>query len=234
MNAPAHRVLVVDDESNITELIAMALDLQGFEVQAAGSGAEALDRVESFRPDLVILDVTMPGMDGFTVADRMGGRSAGVPIIFLTARDAMDDKLRGLTSGADDYVTKPFGLDELVARVRIILRRSGKATNASSVLRFEDLELDEETRDVSRAGRPIDLTATEYRLLRYMMLNPRRVLTRLQILDQVWEYDFGGDTRVLERYVSYLRKKLDAHGPPLIQTSRGVGYALRAPRRVAA
>jgi two-component system OmpR family response regulator len=224
---------VIDDEPNITELIAMALDSQGFEVQTAFSGADALAQVEAARPDLIILDVTMPGMDGFAVADRLAERGAGVPIIFLTARDAMEDKLRGLTSGAEDYITKPFGLDELLARVRIILRRTADLTDASSVLRFEDIELNEETREVARSGRAVDLTVTEYRLLRFMMLNPRRVLTRAQILDQVWEYDFAGDTRVLERYVSYLRKKLDAHGPPLIQTSRGVGYALRAPRRVA-
>lgn len=233
MSEPRYRVLVVDDEANITELIAMALDFQGFDVRTAASGNAALDEAESFHPDLVILDVMMPGMDGFTVADRLGSADPDVPIIFLTARDGMDDKLRGLNSGAEDYITKPFGLDELLARVRIILRRTGKQTSSSSVLRFEDIELDEETREVSRGGRAIDLTVTEYRLLRFMMLNPRRVLTRGQILDQVWEYDFGGDSRVLERYVSYLRKKLDAHGPPLIQTSRGVGYALRAPRRVA-
>ncbi|MCW3041563.1 MAG: response regulator transcription factor [Solirubrobacterales bacterium] len=233
MSAPHHRVLVVDDEANITELLSMALDFQGFQVRAAASGDEALALVEAERPDLIILDVMMPGLDGFAVAERLAERGAAIPIIFLTARDGMDDKLRGLNSGAEDYITKPFGLDELLARVRIILRRSGRQPGGSSVLRFEDLELDEDTREVSRAGRAIELTVTEYRLLRFMMLNPRRVLTRAQILDQVWEYDFGGDTRVLERYVSYLRKKLDAHGPPLIQTSRGVGYALRAPRRVA-
>jgi two-component system OmpR family response regulator len=156
-----------------------------------------------------------------------------VPIIFLTARDATEDKLRGLTTGGDDYVTKPFSLEELVARIRIILRRTGQAPGASPRLTFEDLELDEETREVARAGEPVELTATEYRLLRYLLLNPRRVLNRAQILEHVWDYDFGGDARVLETYVSYLRKKLDAHGPSLIHTVRGVGYALRPPRRAA-
>lgn len=233
MNAQEHRILVVDDEANITELIAMALEFQGYRVQTAASGGEALAKAELFQPDLIILDVMMPAMDGFTVADRLGGRGADAAVIFLTARDAMKDKLHGLNAGADDYITKPFGLDELLARVRVILRRVGTPSVSPNVLAFEDIELDEDTREVTRDGRIIDLTATEYRLLRYLMLNPRRVLTRAQILDQVWDYDFGGDARVLERYISYLRKKLDAHGPPLIQTSRGVGYALRAPRRVA-
>jgi two-component system OmpR family response regulator len=230
---PAHRVLVVDDEPNIVDVISMALRFQGFEVASAGTGREALAAVEAFRPQLMVLDVMLPDMEGFEVAERLGAQRGHVPIIFLTARDATEDKLRGLTTGGDDYVTKPFSLEELVARIRIILRRTGQAPGASPRLTFEDLELDEETREVARAGEPVELTATEYRLLRYLLLNPRRVLTRAQILDHVWDYDFGGDARVLETYVSYLRKKLDAHGPSLIHTVRGVGYALRPPRRAA-
>src|SRR5215212_8311848 len=190
-----HRVLVVDDEPNIVDVVSMALRLEGFDV-----------------------------------AQRLGAQRAEVPIIFLTARDATEDKIRGLTTGGDDYVTKPFSLEELIARIRTILRRTGVAAPDSGRLVFEDLELDEETHEVVRAGNYVDLTATEFRLLRYLMLNPRRVMTRAQLLDHVWDYDFGGDGRVLETYISYLRKKLDAHGPSLIQTVRGVGYALRPPR----
>jgi two-component system OmpR family response regulator len=228
--APAHRVLVVDDEPNIVDVISMALRFQGFEVESAGTGAEALSAVASFRPHLLLLDVMLPDMEGFDVAERLGAQRARVPIIFLTARDETQDKVRGLTLGGDDYVTKPFSLEELVARIRSLLRRTGEAEPESGRLVFSDLELDEDTREVTRAGEPVDLTATEYRLLRYLLLNPRRVLTRAQLLDHVWEYDFGGDARVLETYVSYLRKKLDVHGPSLIQTVRGVGYALRQPR----
>jgi len=229
-SADSHRVLVVDDEPNIVDVVSMALRFQGFGVETAGTGAEALAAVTAFRPHLIVLDVMLPDMEGFDVAQRLGAQRARVPIIFLTARDATDDKIRGLTLGGDDYVTKPFSLEELVARIRSILRRAGLAEADSSVLTFEDLELDEDAHEVSRAGTVVDLTATEYRLLRYLMLNPRRVLTRAQLLEHVWEYDFGGDARVLETYVSYLRKKLDVHGPPLIHTVRGVGYALRQPR----
>jgi two-component system OmpR family response regulator len=225
-----HRVLVVDDEPSLAELVTMALRFEGFEVQSAGTGRDALAAVTAFKPHLIVLDVMLPDMEGFEVAARLGAQRAGVPIIFLTARDATDDKVRGLTGGGDDYMTKPFSIEELVARIRTILRRSGAATPESSRLTFEDLELDEDTREITRAGELIELTATEYRLLRYLMLNPRSVLTRAQLLDHVWSYDFGGDGRVLETYISYLRKKLDAHGPPLIKTVRGVGYALRAPR----
>ncbi len=227
----ALRVLVVDDEQNIADVIAMALKYQGFAVQTAATGKEALDGVAAFRPHLMVLDVMLPDMEGFDVAERLGAQRARVPILFLTARDATEDKVRGLTMGGDDYVTKPFSLEELVARIRTILRRTGAAEAESGRLVFEDLELDEDTREVTRAGVPVDLTATEYRLLRYFLLNPRRVLTRAQLLDHVWEYDFGGDARVLETYVSYLRKKLDVgDAPALIQTVRGVGYALRRPR----
>jgi two-component system OmpR family response regulator len=179
----------------------------------------------------VLLDVMLPDMEGFDVAERLGAQRTDVPIIFLTARDSTEDKVRGLTTGGDDYVTKPFSLEELVARIRTILRRTGAASPESGRLTFEDLELDEDAMEVRRAGEEVDLTATEYRLLRYLMANPRRVMTRAQLLDHVWDYDFGGDGRVLETYISYLRKKLDAHGPPLIHTVRGVGYALRTARK---
>jgi two-component system OmpR family response regulator len=224
------RVLVVDDEPNIVDVISMALRFQGFAVESAGKGRDALAAVAAFKPHLLLLDIMLPDMEGFEVARRLGGERADLPIIFLTARDATEDKVRGLTSGGDDYVTKPFSLEELVARIRTILRRSGLSDQDSSRITFADLELDEETHEVSRGGRPIELTATEYRLLRYLMLNPRRVLTRAQILDHVWEYDFGGDGRVLETYISYLRKKVDIEDPPLIHTVRGVGYSLRLKR----
>ena len=224
------RVLVVDDEPNLVEVLTMALRFQGFEVEGAASGREALSAVMRFKPHLMVLDVMLPDMEGFDVAARLGAQRASVPIIFLTARDSTEDKVRGLSGGGDDYMTKPFSLEELVARIRTILRRTGQAAPESGRLVFADLELDEETREVVRGGQAVELTATEYRLLRYLMLNPRRVLTRAQLLDHVWNYDFGGDGRVLETYISYLRKKLDAHGPPLIRTVRGVGYALQAPR----
>jgi two-component system, OmpR family, response regulator len=227
---PQHRILVVDDEPNIAEVVTMALRYQGFGVHTAGTGREAIAAVAEFKPHLLVLDVMLPDMEGFEVAQRLGAQRAQVPIVFLTARDATEDKIRGLTTGGDDYVTKPFSLEELVARIRAILRRTGQAAADSGHLTFEDLELDEDAREVTRSGTTIELTATEYRLLRYLMLNPRRVMTRAQLLDHVWDYDFGGDGRVLETYISYLRKKLDAHGPPLIQTVRGVGYALRARR----
>jgi two-component system OmpR family response regulator len=225
------RVLVVDDELNIAELISMALRYEGFDVEMAGSGTEALAAFERFRPRILVLDVMLPDFDGFEVARRLGGARSEVPIIFLTARDTTEDKIRGLTLGGDDYVTKPFSVEELVARIRSILRRVG-AGEAEAKLSFEGLELDEDTREVFRAGELIELTDTEFRLLRYLMLNPRRALTRGQILDHVWSYDFGGDGRVLETYISYLRKKVDteALGPALIHTVRGVGYSLRKPR----
>lgn len=227
-SAESFRILVVDDEPNIVDVIAMALRFQGFTVESAGDGQGALAAVDSFRPHLIVLDVMLPDMEGFEVARRLGAAQGAPPIIFLTARDAPEDKVRGLTIGGDDYVTKPFSLEELVARIRNILRRTGLAAAHSNVLVFEDVQLDEDAHEVTRGGEPVELTTTEYRLLRYFLLNPRRALTRDQILDHVWEYDFGGDGRVLETYVSYLRKKLGS--PPLIQTVRGVGYALRAPR----
>jgi len=224
------RVLVVDDEPSIVEVISMALRFQGFEVETASTGHDAIAAVNRFKPHLMVLDVMLPDIEGFEVANRLGAQRAGVPIIFLTARDSTEDKVRGLSGGGDDYMTKPFSLEELVARIRTILRRTGHAAAESGLLQFADLELDEESHEVRRGGELIELTATEFRLLRYLMLNPRRVLTRAQLLDHVWDYDFGGDGRVLETYISYLRKKLDAHGPSLIRTVRGVGYGLRAPR----
>jgi len=224
------RILVVDDEPNIVDVISMALRFQGFAVASAATGVDAIAAVEEFRPQLLVLDIMLPDMEGFDVAERLAAKHIAVPILFLTARDATEDKVRGLTIGGDDYVTKPFSLEELVARIRTILRRTGLSEQTTNRLVFEDLELDDDTREVTRGDRQIDLTATEYRLLRYLMLNGRRVLTRAQLLDHVWEYDFGGDARVLETYISYLRKKIDADRPALIHTVRGVGYALRSPR----
>lgn len=226
----AARVLVVDDEPNIADVVSMALRYNDFEVQTAGNGQDALRAATEFRPDLIVLDVMLPDLDGFQVAKRLAERRSEIPIIFLTARDTTDDKIRGLTVGGDDYMTKPFSVEELLARTRNILRRSGFGERGETQLRFGDLELDDETREVFRDGNPIELTDTEFRLLRYLMTHPKRVLTRAQILDHVWQYDFAGDARVLETYVSYLRKKLEAHGPRLIHTVRGVGYALRLPR----
>jgi two-component system OmpR family response regulator len=223
------RVLVVDDEANITDLVATALRYEGFEVATAVSGRAALNEVETNRPDLLILDVMLPDLDGFEVARRIRQDGRRVPILFLTAKDATEDKVRGLTLGGDDYVTKPFSLEELIARVRAVLRRMAEGVGATSRLVFSDLELDEETHEVFRGKTPIDLTPTEFKLLRYFLLNPRRVLSKAQILDYVWEYDFGGDANVVETYVSYLRKKVDTLGPPLIHTLRGVGYSLRIP-----
>ncbi len=224
------RVLVVDDEANIRDLVATVLRYEGFDVQVAENGRKALSAVRSFDPNLVVLDIMLPDLDGFEIHRRLTTDGYSVPVLFLTARDATEDKVRGLTMGADDYVTKPFSLEELVARVRAILRRTRAShSDAPSKLVFADLELDEDTHEVRRASRAIELTATEFKLLRFMMLNPRRVLSKAQILDHVWHYDFDGDDNVVETYVSYLRKKLDRLGPPLIHTVRGVGYCLRAP-----
>jgi two-component system, OmpR family, response regulator len=224
------RVLVVDDEPGIVDVVSMALRHHGYDVTAVDTGAGALAQVRDWRPHAMVLDVMLPDMEGFEVARRLSAERAEIPILFLSARDNTSDKVRGLTTGGDDYVTKPFSLEELIARLRNILRRSGAPAASPSRLTFSDLELDEDTREVTRGDRQIELTATEYRLLRYLLLNPRRVLTRAQLLDHVWSYDFGGDARVLETYISYLRKKIDVHGPPLVHTVRGVGYALRLPR----
>ena len=221
------RILVVDDEPRITELVAMALRYEDFEVQTADSGRDALRAVETFRPSLIVLDVMLPDLDGFAVTERLKAERVGTPILFLTARDAVEDKVRGLTLGGDDYMTKPFSLEELVARIRALLRRTEAAEEGP--MTFGDLELDDDLHEVRRGGTPIDLTATEFRLLRYLMQNAPRVLSKAQILDHVWNYDFGGDANIVETYVSYLRKKIDALGPPLILTVRGVGYRLAAP-----
>jgi two-component system OmpR family response regulator len=221
------RILVVDDEPNIVDVVSMALRFHGDAVETAGTGAEALSAVTAFRPDLVVLDVMLPDMEGFEVARRLGAQQARVPILFLTARDSVEDKVAGLTVGGDDYVTKPFSLAEIVARAHAILRRTQGEQNGDGQLRFADVLLDQDTHEVWRAGNAVRLTATEFNLLRFFLLNPRRVLSKSQILDHVWHYDFGGDPNVVETYVSYLRKKLDQHGPPLIQTIRLVGYSLR-------
>jgi two-component system, OmpR family, response regulator len=226
------RVLVVDDEPNITELVAMALRYEGFTVKTAATGRGALTAVTQFSPALVILDVMLPDIDGMEVLRRLNSAGNKVPIIFLTAKDATEDKVHGLTIGGDDYVTKPFSVEELMARVRVVLRRHGNAPESENgKLSLADLELDDEAHEVRRHGQVVELTNTEYRLLRYLLVNAGRVLTRSQILDHVWHYDFGGDASVLETYVSYLRRKVDRHDPPLIQTVRGVGYVLRPPRK---
>jgi two-component system OmpR family response regulator len=227
LTAPsAPRVLVTDDEDNIRFLLDAALRHFGFDVVLAANGREALGAVADDKPDLIVLDVMLPDLDGFEVCRRLRADGVRVPVLFLTARDGTEEKVRGLTLGGDDYVTKPFSLEEVVARVRAILRRAnGEAP--SSVLRFGDLEMDEDAHVVRRAGTAVDLSPTEYKLLRYLLINAGRVVTRAQILDHVWEYDFGGEATVVETYVSYLRKKLDPLGNPLIKTVRGVGYALR-------
>ncbi len=223
------RVLVVDDEDSITELVAMALRYEGFTVETANSGYAALAELDSFRPELVVLDVMLPDIDGFSVAERVRRERRDVPVLFLTARDATEDKVRGLTIGGDASVTKPFSVAELVARVHAVLRRTGGHAEGE-LLVLADLEMDDDAHEVRRAGQLVDLTATEYRLLRYLLVNARRVLTRAQLLDHVWSYDFGGDAGVLETYISYLRKKIDFVEPRLIHTVRGVGYVLRPPR----
>jgi len=229
--AEPNRILVVDDERAITDLVAMALKYEGFSVQTAATAKLARHAVMDFRPDLMILDVGLPDDDGFTVVQRLITDGVKVPVIFLTARDATEEKVHGLTIGGDDYVTKPFSIEELVARIRVVLRRHNPGGGAASgKLVLHDLELDDETHEVFRAGTAVDLTRTEFRLLRYLMMNSGRVLSRTQILDHVWDYDFGGDASVLETYISYLRRKVDQVDPPLIHTVRGVGYVLRVPR----
>jgi two-component system, OmpR family, response regulator len=226
----AVRVLVVDDELNITELLCLGLRYEGFEVKSAADGREALRSVRDFDPSLVILDVRLPDIDGFEVCRRLRADGNRAPVIFLTARDSTEDKIAGLTIGGDDYLTKPFSLDELIARVRAIVRRIDiNRGDASGRLQFADLVLDEDTLEVRRGQRPIVLTPTEFRLLRFLLLNSGHVLSKAQILDHVWQYDFGGDGNVVETFISYLRKKIDAEGDPLIHTVRGFGYSLRLP-----
>jgi two-component system, OmpR family, response regulator len=222
------RVLVVDDEPSIADTIETALRYEGFEVATAPDGRAAFGLVTDFRPDLIVLDVMLPDVDGISIARRLRSDGVEIPILFVTARDAPSDRIAGLTAGGDDYVTKPFTLAEVIARVHAILRRTyGSPSIVTSRLQFADLELDLDTREVWRAGEALRLTATEFNLLCYFMENPRLVLSKTQILDHVWHYDFDGDPNVVETYVSYLRRKLDGHGPPLIHTIRLVGYTLR-------
>ncbi|HEY2331895.1 MAG TPA: response regulator transcription factor [Acidimicrobiales bacterium] len=226
------RVVVVDDEEHITELLAMGLGYNGFEVERLASGRGALVSIGRRRPDLVVLDVMLPDLDGFELTRRIRqseGAGTRVPVIFLTAKDTTADKIQGLRLGSDDYVTKPFSIEELIERVKAVLRRAQGAGPGEHKLSYADLELDEETRDVWRSGGMIELTPTEYKLLHYLLANARRVLTRDQILEHVWDYTFAGNASVLETYISYLRHKVDAVDPPLIHTVRGVGYSLRLP-----
>ncbi len=223
-------LLVVDDEPFLRDAVAASLRFLGFEVTTAQTGTEAL-RLARDRPfDLVVLDVMLPDTDGFEVVRRLRLDGCRVPVIFLTARDTQADKVTGLTLGGDDYMTKPFGLEELAARIRTVLRRTRPGAATGPVLRFADVELDQDAYEVRRAGHLVDLSPTEFRLLRYLMLNPGRVLTRAQLLDHVWDYDFGGSSTVVSTYVAYLRRKLACHGADLIHTQRGIGYSLRLPR----
>jgi two-component system, OmpR family, response regulator len=226
-NSQSRRILVVDDEPSIVDAVATSLRYEGFDVDEATTGRGALDSVQERLPDLIVLDIMLPDFDGLEVTRRLRARGVEAPVLFLTARDAIRDRLAGLSVGADDYVTKPFALAELVARVHAILRRTAGEAAGDQPLRFADVEMDEGIHEVRRAGVPIPLTATEYSLLRFFLLNPRHVVSKMQILDHVWHYDFQGNANVVETYVGYLRKKLDRHGPPLIHTIRRVGYILR-------
>ena len=223
------RVLVVDDELNLTELLTMALRYEGWEVRAAASGMAAVRAAREFEPDAVALDMMLPDMDGLEVLRRMREHNDRIPVLFLTARDAVEDRIAGLTAGGDDYVTKPFSLEEVVARLRALMRRTVLVAQEDddSILTVGDLTLDEDSHEVTRGGTEIQLTATEFELLRYLMRNPKRVLSKAQILDRVWNYDFGGQANVVELYISYLRKKIDVGRDPMIHTMRGVGYVLK-------
>src|SRR5215469_2021438 len=226
------RILVVDDEANICALLSATLRHVGYEVRTAGSGAGALTAADEYQPDLVVLDVMLPDFDGFEVARKLRADGRTLPILFLTARDPAWDRVNGLTALGDDWLAKPFSLEEVVVRIRGVLRRGniGTAEGRDPVLRYADLELDEEAHEVRRAGQPVELSPTEFNLLRYLLANAGRVVSKAQILDRVWSYDFGGDGRIVESYVYYLRRKLDKLGPTMIHTVRGVGYALRLPR----
>ncbi|CAG7574341.1 two-component system OmpR family response regulator [Barrientosiimonas humi] len=229
--SPEARLLVVEDETNIRELLATSLKFAGFEVHAAADGQQALSLAEQNPLDLAVMDVMLPDMDGFTVTRRLRGNGHDMPIVFLTARDSVDDKVKGLTVGGDDYVTKPFSLEEVVARIRAVLRRTQSLQDeVGAALVVADLELDEDSHEVRRGGKVIDVSPTEFKLLRYLMLNSGRVLSKAQILDHVWDYDFRGEAGIVESYISYLRRKIDTQGEPLIHTKRGVGYVLREPR----
>ncbi|MEH0147191.1 response regulator transcription factor [Corynebacterium sp. Q4381] len=227
------KVLVVDDEPNIVELLTVSLRFQGFEVESANSGEEALELARSFKPEAYILDVMMPDMDGFELLTKLRSEGLDGPVLFLTAKDAVEDRIHGLTIGADDYVTKPFSLEEVITRLRVILRRGNVTDDAEGdgTLRYADLTLNDETHEVTKAGQIVDLSPTEFNLLRYLMLNAEVVVSKAKILDNVWHYDFGGDGNVVESYISYLRRKVDQGDPQLIHTVRGVGYVLRTPRQ---
>ncbi|MCT1354780.1 response regulator transcription factor [Gordonia hongkongensis] len=226
------KVLVVDDEENIRQLLSVSLKFQGYEVETAADGPAALDRCRIAKPDVLVLDVMMPGMDGFGLLRRLRADGVEAPALFLSARDTVEDKINGLTIGGDDYVTKPFSLEEVVARLQVLLRRSGfdDQKRASSKITFADIELDDETHEVFKAGELVALSPTEFTLLRYFMVNAGTVLSKPRILDHVWNYDFGGEVNVVESYVSYLRRKLDTGDKRLIHTLRGVGYVMREPR----
>ncbi len=231
VNQSVQRILVVDDESSISELIATSLKFVGFDVRTAATGSQALQIAQEFKPHALILDVMLPDQNGFEVCRQIRSEGQKVGVLFLTAKDSVEDKIAGLTIGGDDYVTKPFSLEELVARLRALLRRTGvtEIESDEEKIRFADLELDEATHEVRRAGNLIDLSPTEFLLLRYLMINADRVVSKSQILDHVWQYDFRGDMGIVETYVSYLRKKIDIYEPALIHTVRGVGYRLRLP-----
>jgi two-component system OmpR family response regulator len=227
----SHRVLVVDDEKSISDLIATSLRFVGFDVRTAATGSEALTVAEEFKPQAVVLDVMLPDLDGFEVCRQLRSEGLNIGVLFLTAKDGMEDKVAGLTIGGDDYMTKPFSLEELVARLRALLRRIGvvEIDADDEKIRFADLELNEATHEVHRGGQLLEMSPTEFQLLRYLLINADRVVSKSQILDHVWQYDFRGDAGIVETYISYLRKKIDAFDPPLIHTVRGVGYRLRLP-----
>jgi two-component system, OmpR family, response regulator len=227
------KVLVVDDEPNIVELLTVSLKFQGFDVRTASSGTEALREAREFHPDAYILDVMMPGMDGFELLTKLRNEGLDGPVLYLTAKDAVEHRIHGLTIGADDYVTKPFSLEEVITRLRVILRRGHikEQDPEDATIAYADLTLNDETHEVTKAGRIVELSPTEFNLLRYLMLNAEVVLSKSKILDNVWHYDFGGDGNVVESYISYLRRKIDTGDIPLIHTVRGVGYVLRTPRQ---
>ncbi|WP_311389876.1 response regulator transcription factor [Corynebacterium haemomassiliense] len=232
-NSQNLKVLVVDDEPNIVELLTVSLKFQGFEVETANSGAAAIELAHSWKPDAYILDVMMPEMDGFELLSKLRAEGLDAPVLFLTAKDAVEDRIHGLTIGADDYVTKPFSLEEVITRLRVILRRGNVSedSNEDTTLRYADLTLNDDTHEVTKAGEIVELSPTEFNLLRYLMLNAEVVVSKAKILDNVWHYDFGGDGNVVESYISYLRRKVDTGDVQLIHTVRGVGYVLRTPRQ---
>ena len=232
-NSQNLKVLVVDDEPNIVELLTVSLKFQGFEVETANSGAAAIELAHSWKPDAYILDVMMPEMDGFELLSKLRAEGLDAPVLFLTAKDAVEDRIHGLTIGADDYVTKPFSLEEVITRLRVILRRGNVSEDANedTTLRYADLTLNDDTHEVTKAGEIVELSPTEFNLLRYLMLNAEVVVSKAKILDNVWHYDFGGDGNVVESYISYLRRKIDTGDVQLIHTVRGVGYVLRTPRQ---